>query len=493
MPKDDNQFNYNDMPSGNDSHADQFFGSADPGDTSEFLAAYSQLNENQEGPQSYSGSSQQDTSHYNALDDDYAYSGQTAYMPQNQAYQAYDQVGPAASVPNNFMSEAARDRKRRANTALIILAILFVLVIGVIAFFFIQSNTRMKNANEGTSAMNEAISLIAASDASIIKMDQSVQDRSSLNPDTHSELKTEIPQADQSLTSAQQSLNKAKDKYSSLSAEQKNTVNALQGSIDGRKNMIAAAVPLLDAYVKQDQTIQSANELYLKILEADQKVRDAISQAKVFASGEQQRAQEAIKAAEQGKKVDESKESSANTLTAQAIVDLDNQALNSLKEAKQMLEELKAGYPELNTEIIDSYLKAKEEAINLLIETDQAIVDKKVDVAVEKVKAYNEKDQEVIGFAAQLPKTPTEFIGSASTSDLNTLLTQYNEGRKMAMDSDAVVREYQNQSINIDSTQTSAPKEPAVDAAPENADQQLQEPAPIENTEDSQPDAPTNN
>ncbi len=464
MPKDTNQFNQPDDFSSSSGQSDSYFSHNDPGDTSEFLLAYSRMNEQQ----SHEDSAYQSAGGYEAdssYDSAYEFS-YTPYTPQN-TYQ------PRSS---NFMyEEMARDaqnKKRNATIALIILGVLLVIVLAIIGYFFTKANGQMDKANLGAEAISQTISHVSASDNVVVDLDKALQNPEQIDQNSLNSASQQFESATNELNLAQNSLNTAKEHYSAMSDQQKNVVNALQKSIDGRKNMLAAAQPLLQNFAVQGSMLDQATELYKQILLGDQQVRDVIEKAKEFANGKEAEANKAVEDAANGKKTSES--SSESTLTAQAIVDLDNEALKTFEQAQSMLDGLRNSPVQIDLSAVENYLTKKIEAVNLLIETDQAISDKDVETAVVKVDAYNAKDNEVVEAASVLPKTPADLVG-AKNANGEQLVKQYTDARKMAAEADAVIREYQQVDVSR-SPQTNAPAETKT-AAPAQPKQETQQQA----------------
>lgn len=435
MPKDKNTYESGDFINP-ESSTDNYFSHNDPGDTSEFLMAYSRMNEQE----SYDGEPSS------------SYEPYTNYQSSYQSYENQASYQPRSAFMYEEMAQDARNKKRNASIALGILAALLVIALVVIAYFFTKASGQMSDAQLGADAISETISHVSASDDVVVELDKALQNPEQIDQNALSTASQKFENANAQLTQAQTTLNTAKEHYSSMSDQQKNVVNALQKSIDGRKNMLAAAQPLLQNFVVQGSLLEQATELYRQILLGDQQVRDAIDKAKEFANSQESEANKAVEAASKGQKASES--SSESTLTAQAIVDLDKEALKTFEGALTMLQSMKESPANINLDAVETYLNKKLEAVNLLIETDQAISDKKVENAIAKVGEYNAKDVEVVDAAGVLPKTPNDLVG-LNPGNTSQLVSQYTDARKVAAEADAVIREYQQVGV------TSEAKTPA--------------------------------
>ncbi len=369
-----------------------------------------------------------------------------SHVASQVAAQGSQQAGQEGSgaVAAYAAQESAR-KKKKATIAIIIIALLLAVLIAVVGFFAYRAHQHMQINNQVSDGITEVIGSLSKTDEYLVKLDQLLS--ATINPDELNQLQTMSSQAEAQialLKDAQNKVNALSDKREFFNEEQTEVIAALSSSIDGRNKMIDAGSKILSQDVLVSQARVHVNGAYANIVEADSKVREALDQAKKYAEQEKSKASEQLKnatASNNKKKKDQADQSAA--ITAQSVVDLDQQALEALSNASLELQKAKAALPEVDLSPIEKYLEAKQKAVSILKEVDTAVAENKVKDAVAKVKEYNDADAEVKPLAEALPASPEQIYESYYQSKVADLEKLYDEARKAVAQADGVIRRYQ--------------------------------------------------
>lgn len=348
------------------------------------------------------------------------------------------QVSSAAAAFQT--QEAAAKRKKATRIMLVFASLLGLILVASLALAF-YAHQQMKHQNALNEKIDQTIALLAKTDKTIVDIDRLLNNP--VDPASLNDIKQNISQVEKMnalLSDAEKLRAELSSDTDKLSENQQSVVNALNDSIAGRKDMLKLGGSILEQDIVFSEVRTHLTASYSKIIEADSKVRDALTKAKEYAEQQKAQADAQLKAAQSSKK---SQEQTEPTVTAQSVVELDNQALAALETAKTEAEAAKTLVSELDISAILAYIDAKTKAVTLLQELDSAIADNKVKDADAKVKSYNEADAEVKPFAEALPSSPEAVLEKFYQQRTSQDHKDYFAARNKVAAADGIIRQYQ--------------------------------------------------
>lgn len=340
-----------------------------------------------------------------------------AKRPRAQARGAHASSGPAKPKERRSMPFALR---------LLIIA----LVVGVLgtAIFFLSRY--LDGSWQAKDAMSAAISYIEESDEIIVALNDSV----ALTVDEAAqenveELQEQADEADASLKKADEKLARANALDEFLDDNQKAICDALRDSIDARRTMLDAG----EAILSVDTTVGSArallDQVVDKAVEANKKSQEATTAANEYAqflTGD----------------------TSVSTQDANVALQLDNEAKALIDEAKSALASAKETFGDADYTAYETYLNKRGEAIDIMIETDTALVSGDFASVSDKTNAYNTADVAATEAANALPSSTSEIFSAPYESLTSGSRKTYSSAAEKAAEADALIRHYQGVAVS---------------------------------------------
>jgi hypothetical protein len=134
--------------------------------------------------------------------------------------------------------------------------------------------------------------------------------------------------------------------------------------------------------------------------------------------------------------------SSGNYYDVLDAVEANQAVLAELEQASLMLDQAKQQFADVEFRTINEYLALKKEAVQLALESDQALVDADLETATNKNLEYGAKDTEAVTAASRIPPDPFTIITATYGIVTGSASQQYASARANAADSDIFIREY---------------------------------------------------
>ena len=174
--------------------------------------------------------------------------------------------------------------------------------------------------------------------------------------------------------------------------------------------MMAQGMQLVETSEDAEQAAKECDAAWQLVLDADAQVREA---TKLAGRNE----------------VDASKE---HTLEAKETF---SKSLGQLKA-------LQADYPTADVSPLIEYVEKRMEAMDLAVQSDEALAAKNKDEAIARNDAYNAAEEEAATMAAALPSDPKQLVKDAYFATWAEVIRSYAGQRAAAGTSDAVIRDY---------------------------------------------------
>lgn len=345
---------------------------------------------------------------------------------------------PSGSAPSSVPSAASRPGSRFAGShrapgrakrtvrrrgrawkiALGAAVALLVAAAGVGGWWLYRSYQERQALNQDLAAV---VDLISESDEVVIPLDEAVA--SEIDDAENTELATLMESYDDTvaqLDQAEEQLQAVRSTYS-LNDEDAALCDNIQTSISARRDMLSVGQELLAADTALSTARSHLETALGKMVEANDAVLRSVEAANEYSkslAGE------------------ESSQDDPNV-----PVDLDNQALTLLNEAKQEVASAKEAFPDADYTSYETYLDAKIAAVELLLDIDEAIAAKRYSAASGKVDDYNAADAAATEAAAAVPETASDLLREPYEQITSTQRDRYNAARRSAADADTAIRE----------------------------------------------------
>ena len=188
----------------------------------------------------------------------------------------------------------------------------------------------------------------------------------------------------------------------------------MDNTIEGRKDMLAAAKSALEVADKFDQELDTSKKAWNKVLNADSTAREATASANNAST-------------------DESTES-AKQMT--------QEARDQFVEARVDLEGVAYRHESVDFSAQLEYLDKRIEALDHAIATADALIAGDREQATASNDAYNKADEEAAQLAQELPLLLDDQVRSAFNEEIAPHAKKYNEARDSVSEADADIRAY---------------------------------------------------
>ena len=305
--------------------------------------------------------------------------------------------------------------RKRARWPFVIAAMLaFILIGGGLAHFIITADAenRENARKEGYAILDQAIALISEADKVIIAIDKSVEE--SVTSGTLSQLDALTDQVAGTRETLRQAAEKARQANNLFANAEDNELGQhVINAADYRNEMLSFGKALIQYDIDALKSALILEEAWALIVGANDEMREAVE----IVGG-------------------------VNTNKVKDAVELNKGALDKVKQAQIKIQEAEEALEEADFSTIINYLIAKEAAIQLAIESDEALLAEDLDLAKQKNDEYTSKDTEAVELAAMIPTEPMDLIVSAYEAATEELRDSYHSVRASAADADAFIRVY---------------------------------------------------
>ena len=118
------------------------------------------------------------------------------------------------------------------------------------------------------------------------------------------------------------------------------------------------------------------------------------------------------------------------------------EAKETFSRSLGQLRSLQADCPTADVSPLIEYVEKRMEAMDLAVQSDEALTAKNKDEAIARNDAYNAAEEEAVTMAAALPSDPKQLVKDAYFATWAEVIRNYAGQRAAAGTSDAVIRDY---------------------------------------------------
>lgn len=316
---------------------------------------------------------------------------------------------PAAAKRMSIEEEIARRKARRrkgriAAVSVVAAASLAIVSVGVWAW-----HCQVTEQQGYESELMDALRLVSEADEIILQIDAIVDDPFAVeSKGKRQDVLPSVEQTKQLLVDADGKARNVSEKLSDPSVRE--VANQTVISITARKGMIMQGVQLVEASEDAEQAAKECDAAWQVVLDADAKVREA---TKLAGRNE----------------VDASRECTL-------------EAKETFSKSLDQLKVLQADYQTADVSPLIEYVEKRMEAMDLAVQSDEALATKNKDEAIARNDAYNAAEEEAATMAAALPSDPKQLVKDAYFATWAEVIRSYSGQRAAAGTSDAVIRDY---------------------------------------------------
>ena len=328
-----------------------------------------------------------------------------------------------ASVSNT--PTPRRDQKKIPLVIKIGASLIALIILGSAGYLIWRHLTGAAQAKEQISA---AIASVSESDAAIVPLNNTItSDLGSKTSDELTKIKEAAKKSSSSLDDAQMHVGNALSLDEFMSDDERAVVKALQDSVDQRRKLIEAGEEVLTI----DGGAFNAKALLTKAMEkavsADSNIEKSVEAAAEYAkslAGEE-----------------------SSVTDASVPVWFDKAAMEDITEAQSFENAAEQAFSEADYSVYTKYLAARKDAIQVLMDSDNAIASGDFDSAQASIEDYNKREAASSELAQQLPETPDTFLSEAYEAALKKPLDTYKEIAEALAATDKKIRDYQGLAV----------------------------------------------
>ena len=259
------------------------------------------------------------------------------------------------------------------------------------------------------SELMDALRLVSEADETILQIDAIVDDPFATESEgKRQDVLSSVEQTKQLLVDSDGKARNVSEKLSDPSVRE--IANQTVISITARQGMITQGMQLVEMSEDAERAAKECDAAWQLVLDADAQVREA---TKLAGRNE----------------VDASKE---RTLEAK----------ETFSKSLDQLRALQADYPTADVSPLIEYVEKRIEAMDLAVQSDEALTVKNKDEAIARNDAYNAAEEEAATMAAALPSDPKQLVKDAYFATWAEVIRSYAGQRAAAGTSDAVIRDY---------------------------------------------------
>jgi hypothetical protein len=304
-------------------------------------------------------------------------------------------------------------RKKRWPLVVIVAIVVLVLVAGAVIAWQVHSTEQLKAQRaEGYTILDVAIARIQAADVTIMAIDAAVNTEiTEQTPPQHEVLLEQAARTRETLSEATQQASVALSLFADSSDSE--LAQHVIDTANARLSMIDSGTQLIGFDIKALYATEPLSKAWEAVVKADEQMRNAAEQtAKATPAG------------------------------VRAAIKLNQKAQKSLKSASDDLESAVNAFNNLDVGVLANYVRLKNEAVKLAIETDRALLANDLKTAEAKNAEFAKKDAEVVGAAGAIPDEPMDILTLSYESSTADLHQNYVSARSAAADSDIFIRAY---------------------------------------------------
>ena len=121
--------------------------------------------------------------------------------------------------------------------------------------------------------------------------------------------------------------------------------------------------------------------------------------------------------------------------------------MEDITEAQSFENAAEQAFSEADYSVYTKYLAARKDAIQVLMDSDNAIASGDFDSAQASIEDYNKREAASSELAQQLPETPDTFLSEAYEAALKKPLDTYKEIAEALAATDKKIRDYQGLAV----------------------------------------------
>ncbi|MDR2714000.1 MAG: hypothetical protein LBB42_00480 [Coriobacteriales bacterium] len=306
------------------------------------------------------------------------------------------------------------EQKRRRWPLVIAALLSAILVAGVVAYGFLYQKAALidEQRREGYQILDESIALIQESDAFLVSFNKAIEEQ--ITEDSlsqHKALLEQVVAVQSSLALAGEKAQKAGELFD---AEQdKELAQHVFDAAKYRQSTLESGTVLVEADAAALTSLLAFDAAWSNLLEADKAMRKAVTLGE---SGSRPQVEEAAKT--------------------------NRKAVKKLTQAQTKLTEAQAAFPQVGYGPHFTYLVLKQEAVELALKVDKALLDNNVGDAKTYNAEFAAKNKELVKAAKKLPQDIIALINAAFEEATAEAYGHYQEMRLSAAEADEFIRAY---------------------------------------------------
>lgn len=303
-------------------------------------------------------------------------------------------------------------------TAIIVVAVVVVLALVAAGVFF---GLRYKQASDVKATIGEAIDLLRDTDDVIVPLDEAIASEidSGVASDTLSDLMLQSTTTSNSLSSADQLVTEAERSSSLLSDGDRSALEAAGDSIEARRSMLEIGRSLLEVDTAAAEALNNLESAYASIADANANVQASLDQYNAYMA-----------------------DGSVEGDDMNVVLQYDNNAVASITAAQNYVAAAKEAFPSADLSVLDTYLAARLNHLNLLVQVDTCVANADWNGANSLNGQYVQADADQQAAAQQVPATAAELLTSAYASTTAAQREGYDAARDQCVSADAVLNDY---------------------------------------------------
>ncbi len=302
-------------------------------------------------------------------------------------------------------------------TALIIVIIVVVVIVVFLAVFF---GLRYKEASDARENIDEAVSLLRDTDTVIVPLDAAIAEElnSGTASDTVSGLMLQSTSTSTNLSSAESLAADASKSDSLLNDDEKDVIDAIQNSVSARRSILEVGRMLSSTDTSASEAEADLEGAYLSIANANDKMSWLSDEWAQYWGGDW-------------------------GIDLWELIDVDNDVISEITNAQEHVAAASEAFSSGDFSIINDYLAAYREQLDVLVQVDTLIANGDVDAAgtmdSEQYAPLKDRTEEL---AAQLPGSASEMMASARATINQSQSEAYTAAREKCLDADTIINEY---------------------------------------------------
>ena len=313
-------------------------------------------------------------------------------------------------------------KSHTGRTVAIVIGVVVVLALAVLGVLYML---RQQSVNEVRDTVNSAIDRLRDTDGLIVPLDEAIA--SELDSSTASEglsnLMLQSSSTNTALSDAESLIMDAEESSELLGEDDLDAIAAVKESIAARRSMIEIGRMLLSADDTTSRALENLEQAYSYIAEANAQMQIShdvsTSFNETYAAG-----------------------GDTSGIDLWSVVTADNNAVTAITSAQASVAAAKEALPELDLSVLETYLNAYLETVNLAVQLDTCMANWDFNGANALVEQYNQADANQAAAAQQIPADPSELLAGSYSSETESQRAAFEEAREECVAADAVINAY---------------------------------------------------